>query len=298
MVIAIIAILAAILLPVLTQAKNAAKKATCLNNLKQLGTATMLYTNDFDDTYYPHRFNCRDASNNFITCPTYLDGNGNRYKWAQQLTGGAEQRLYWIFLLQPYTKSFGVFRCPSNPNSFAPDDTKAPTCTGAGCQGTAYGGQNSYGHNDAYLSPAGAFADPAGQPKSVNESSVPRIASTIMITDSSYYGVVPDISNESGLTDTSLLNGTQLAYVNSQGAQYRYYWKNIGNSNWSYSGGESGALSTGHAADAKLLGKQRHNNLINCQFADGHAKTIAYEKVVGNICLWTTDSDGAHPSCN
>lgn len=42
------AILAAILFPVLAQAKAAAKKAACLSNLKQLGTATYLFT---DDTY-------------------------------------------------------------------------------------------------------------------------------------------------------------------------------------------------------------------------------------------------------
>ncbi len=48
-VIAIIAILAAILFPVFAQAKSAAKKVTCLSNLKQIGTASMLYTADYDD---------------------------------------------------------------------------------------------------------------------------------------------------------------------------------------------------------------------------------------------------------
>jgi prepilin-type N-terminal cleavage/methylation domain-containing protein len=47
-VIAIIAILAAILFPVFAQAKSAAKKTQALSNLKQLGTATALYMNDWD----------------------------------------------------------------------------------------------------------------------------------------------------------------------------------------------------------------------------------------------------------
>lgn len=47
-VIAIIAILAAILFPVFAQAKAAAKKTQALSNLKQLGTATVLYMNDWD----------------------------------------------------------------------------------------------------------------------------------------------------------------------------------------------------------------------------------------------------------
>ncbi|MBN9501381.1 MAG: hypothetical protein BGO01_01025 [Armatimonadetes bacterium 55-13] len=49
-VIAIIAILAAILFPVFAQAKAAAKKTQALSNIKQLGTATYLYMNDWDDT--------------------------------------------------------------------------------------------------------------------------------------------------------------------------------------------------------------------------------------------------------
>jgi prepilin-type N-terminal cleavage/methylation domain-containing protein len=47
-VIAIIAILAAILFPVFAQAKAAAKKTQALSNLKQIGTATALYMNDWD----------------------------------------------------------------------------------------------------------------------------------------------------------------------------------------------------------------------------------------------------------
>lgn len=50
-VIAIIAILAAILFPVFSQAKAAAKKTACLSNLKQMGTGLSLYTADYDDTY-------------------------------------------------------------------------------------------------------------------------------------------------------------------------------------------------------------------------------------------------------
>jgi type II secretory pathway pseudopilin PulG len=46
---AIIAILAAILFPVFSQAKAAAKKTVCLSNLKQIGLAFMLYSNDCDD---------------------------------------------------------------------------------------------------------------------------------------------------------------------------------------------------------------------------------------------------------
>jgi prepilin-type N-terminal cleavage/methylation domain-containing protein/prepilin-type processing-associated H-X9-DG protein len=50
-VIAIIAILAAILFPVFAQAREKARQATCVSNLKQLGTAAMMYAQDFDEQW-------------------------------------------------------------------------------------------------------------------------------------------------------------------------------------------------------------------------------------------------------
>src|SRR5262249_20542997 len=57
-VIAVIAILAALLFPVFSQARENGRAATCLSNLRQEGMAVMLYTQEADDTYpilvYPH----------------------------------------------------------------------------------------------------------------------------------------------------------------------------------------------------------------------------------------------------
>src|SRR6266480_7474120 len=50
-VIAIIAILAAILFPVFAQAREKARQASCLSNNKQYATATLMYLQDYDETY-------------------------------------------------------------------------------------------------------------------------------------------------------------------------------------------------------------------------------------------------------
>jgi len=50
-VIAIIAILAAILFPVFARAREKARQITCLSNLKQMGIAFFMYTQDYDELY-------------------------------------------------------------------------------------------------------------------------------------------------------------------------------------------------------------------------------------------------------
>lgn len=54
-VIAIIAILAAILFPVFTQARERARVAKCLNNMKQCGVASLMYSDDNDSRFVPGR---------------------------------------------------------------------------------------------------------------------------------------------------------------------------------------------------------------------------------------------------
>lgn len=63
-VIAIIAILAGMLLPALSNARDKAKELKCVSNIKQIGMATSMYLND-NDNYY--MINYKDASGNRIS---------------------------------------------------------------------------------------------------------------------------------------------------------------------------------------------------------------------------------------
>jgi len=52
-VIAIISILGAMLLPALSKAREKARQATCMNNLKNLGIAVLMYAGDYDEILPP-----------------------------------------------------------------------------------------------------------------------------------------------------------------------------------------------------------------------------------------------------
>jgi prepilin-type N-terminal cleavage/methylation domain-containing protein/prepilin-type processing-associated H-X9-DG protein len=109
-VIAIIAILAAILFPVFAQARDKARQATCLSNLKQIGLGLMMYAQDYDENLPGSgvNANCHPLHNvNWQTCgPGGSDTPYVLYGWA-----------LWVKMLDPYTKNKGVFACPSGPRS-------------------------------------------------------------------------------------------------------------------------------------------------------------------------------------
>lgn len=103
-VIAIIAILAAILFPVFAQARDAARKAQCQSNLKQIGTAFTMYSQDYDETM-PLEDGKNGVFNTISTMPPTARAGST-----------ASRDSVWTNSLQPYVKSWNVFACPSCPD--------------------------------------------------------------------------------------------------------------------------------------------------------------------------------------
>lgn len=95
-VIAIIAILAAILFPVFAKAREKARQASCLSNLKQLGLAILMYSQDYDELW---PLGYRDTPGPDEWDPVF---EVNRSRWYP-----------WWGSIYPYTKNRGIHTCPS-----------------------------------------------------------------------------------------------------------------------------------------------------------------------------------------
>src|SRR5882757_5192224 len=99
-VIAIIAILAAILFPVFAQAREKARQIACLSNMKQIGTAAIMYAQDYDEI---------------------MPETGWQGPCSDPKTGVANDTFFsgvYAFPIaeQPYIKNRQVLVCPSDPD--------------------------------------------------------------------------------------------------------------------------------------------------------------------------------------
>ncbi|MFQ5810183.1 MAG: prepilin-type N-terminal cleavage/methylation domain-containing protein [Armatimonadota bacterium] len=171
-VIAIIAILAAMLFPVFSRAREKARQTSCLSNLRQLGAATMMYVQDYDGAYPMSAYLAETCVATFNT------------------------------QIEPYVKSNYLGQCPSDPEAmdqvamfiFIPMCGKTPRYV-------------SYATNLSVL--ADRFVPP-GVPV-VRESAITRPADTVLLYDGNvsdgFPRVLPVQARHNGMFNANFADG-------------------------------------------------------------------------------------------
>jgi len=146
-VIAIIAILAAILFPVFSQAREKARQASCLSNMRQLGTGWAMYIQDYDEHTPPGK---AGASPDCSTAPppgrfSCAGSSPSNDPWYREPVGAYAS---WHDVVVPYTRNYQLLLCPSRPDRGYP--------AGEACQPIQGSWENlryTYGANHYVLCP-------------------------------------------------------------------------------------------------------------------------------------------------
>lgn len=164
-VIAIIAILAAILFPVFAQAKSAAKKISCLSNVKQISTASFIYNSDYDDMAPPllvNTFNGPIMQQSYWFGGFYVDFSTLSVDFRPQLG-----------LMHPYMKSQPITGCAETGSQLSVETSQlwtTPPFTVTGAENVPVG----YGANTNVWTASGP---------TVSMTSIDSVSETILLAD-------------------------------------------------------------------------------------------------------------------
>ncbi len=257
-VIAIIAILAAILFPVFAQARESARTISCLSNQKQIGTAVMMYLQDYDERY-PW------SALNLDGCPTpgcgYAEYGRRDLPWVNlRVTAWG-----WDKSIFPYVKNVQAYKCSSASDG---DDLYGNTNDGGNHWRTGAiqlainrriaGGVDDARNNPGNIKPQAALSFPA---------------STILIVEASASastGANMDERDGWGWTDghAKMLNNHPDG-ASRTGNDAVDIPANHANRNDLCTRGNRQDTSDWSGVIAPL---RRHKNGANYVFADGHAK--------------------------
>ena len=242
-VIAIIAILAAILFPVFAQAREKARGASCLSNVKQLTLGWVMYSQDYDETFPQWKWDVN-----------WSGGSGTPHNNATSL---------WCNAIYPYVKNVQVFKCPS--------DTSGQTAQ------QSFGGWFNFdntlvGFPQAMLTAYMSYG--ANEPLTYNDgrqslSAMDKPAETFLVAD-----CITPLSGSGGWNDYVIASNAgaqptdprlnelifRVAYPKGSGCLTNFtgdFWNGAG---------MQGSINT---LDDKCA---RHSNGNSIGFADGHAK--------------------------
>ncbi|HEY3297939.1 MAG TPA: DUF1559 domain-containing protein [Armatimonadota bacterium] len=290
-VIAIIAILAAILFPVFAKARDKARQASCLSNVKQLTLGILMYTSDYDSTYPP-----------FENVQDHLVLGGTTYNdiWSQDAWASWGWSVYnepgyylwtWQDLVYPYTKSMKVANCPNGDAAWGVTGGAAGVAMGsyganvfvcgapspithAGFSGTpinTYGVANGLISVGANIKTESAVQDPAGKYLIMDYGNHMAYAGTTLSPYTANY--LPG----AGAADAAIKargDGSD-GYWDAQGGSY-YYVGRAG-----YGNPDDGVLTD--------FVNGRHSGGVSVGYCDGHAKWQTVKAVIQGARNWASN---------
>ena len=280
-VIAIIAILAAILFPVFAQAKESAKKTSCLSNVKQINTSMQIYLSDNDDIFPP------GYTYNLPNGPGSLDDSGINH---------------WSGVLSPYVKNWNIFVCPSDKIQGQAPTNFIGNNMGFGVPGGASSGNPAIQDNQAprisytaneQIMPrprGGVGGTLTGQGQNVvNATSIDGVASTIAFTEFTDHLNALSGTGPGGIRFKSHRPSDALA-LDAAGT-IPYDTSNTNNFPiYAISGPRAQQLfdlqptipfGSGAYPHIVYINSGRHAKNNNWSFADGHAKNMPVSRTLG-----------------
>jgi prepilin-type N-terminal cleavage/methylation domain-containing protein/prepilin-type processing-associated H-X9-DG protein len=246
-VIAIIGLLMAMLLPSLSSARDQARTATCLSNLRQLSHGWHMYADENNDVSVPGRFS-KEPGGTSNPANWYDVGNGKKY------------RPRWIATMGKYVGLF-AFESPSTSDDRQDYDGEVYRCPTA--PEWTDERNHAYGYNHQFLGNArktnGRFHN-----FPVNRSRIPKFASTVMGGDC--------LGTAAGLP-----RNDRQPY-NNDGREYA----ELGNHAWTLDPPRLTATSdrgSGDSGSPRTAVDPRHRGSANVVFCDGHGQTTTAQKL-------------------
>jgi len=248
-VIAIIAILAAILFPVFAKARAAARKVTGTSNLREIGTATMMYIQDYDEHFPYYNWGVMSCSQ-VGTGGSSISGD---IEAVRSYSGAA-----WCNSLQPYIKNIQLFQDPSDRKQWQPG-----YCINFP-QSLFQPGTQSWTRS-TYMSYGWAESDSGASLAALTNPS-----SDLVWSD--YVGVLVDAWNKFGAHDANNVATGDL-YMR-RGLWNEADWKPLCGLGTS-SGDPRGDNTPFTQAQFDCMNVTvRHETHVNVSFGDGHAKLV------------------------
>jgi prepilin-type N-terminal cleavage/methylation domain-containing protein/prepilin-type processing-associated H-X9-DG protein len=245
-VIAIIAILAAILFPVFAQAREKARAATCISNLKQCALGSKMYAQDFDGTCLP---------------------TGAMFPYAGEPDGANG---WWPQLINPYVKNYQMMNCPSyrSPNNQGPNNKGQPGNIFGG------GGPGGIGHNDNTFGLTWGYTDGTSFTLAVRTD--PTTKEGYWISNLTHEADLPRPAETIEFADNALTSNHRLWAQNAdttQGLGDFLLWMN--------SPKQPGLNTLCPPVEYSGISvtAARHNGIANVSFYDGHVKAVKPSKV-------------------